>query len=98
VRAVDVKANRHHAAMQGRHAASGSLLTGASPLMQHLYDQISCVAPTNATVLLLGESGTGKELAAQTIHDLSSWSAVGHFTVNCGAISPQLAESELVWS
>ena len=40
--------------------------------MQELYDQLSRVAPTAATVLLIGESGTGKELAAQTLHELSA--------------------------
>jgi DNA-binding NtrC family response regulator len=43
---------------------------GDSPPMQALYDKLSRVAPTGATVLLTGESGHGKELAARTIHDL----------------------------
>ncbi|SNS35626.1 two component, sigma54 specific, transcriptional regulator, NtrC subfamily, Fis family [Noviherbaspirillum humi] len=70
-------------------------MLGAAPVMQKLYNHISRVAPTEATVLLLGESGTGKELAAKTIHDLSLRSKHPFLPVNCGAISPQLIESEI---
>lgn len=71
------------------------LLMGGSPPMQALYDQLNRVAPTSATVLLIGPSGTGKELAAQTIHQLSRRKRAPFLAVNCGAISPQLIESEL---
>jgi DNA-binding NtrC family response regulator len=70
-------------------------MLGAAPVMQKLYNHIARVAPTEATVLLLGESGTGKELAAQTIHDLSLRQRHPFLPVNCGAISPQLIESEI---
>src|SRR5882672_9939439 len=70
-------------------------ILGSSPPMQKLYDQIGRVAPTSATVLLTGESGTGKELAAQTIHDLSRRKKAPFLPLNCGAVSPQLIESEL---
>lgn len=70
-------------------------MLGAAPVMQRLYNHIARVAPTEATVLLLGESGTGKELAAQTIHDLSLRQKQAFLPVNCGAISPQLIESEI---
>ena len=46
-------------------------LVGGSPPMQRLYDQLSRVAPTGATVFITGESGTGKEIVAQTIHEVS---------------------------
>jgi two-component system, NtrC family, response regulator HydG len=72
----------------------GHILGSSSP-MQKLYDQIGRVAPTSATVLLTGESGTGKELAAQTIHDLSRRKRAPFLPLNCGAVSPQLIESEL---
>lgn len=72
----------------------GSLI-GASPAMQTLYNHIARVAPTEATVLLIGESGTGKEVAAQTIHALSLRAKHPFLPVNCGAISPQLIESEI---
>ena len=70
-------------------------MLGASPVMQKLYNHISRVAPTEATVMLLGESGTGKELAARTIHEFSLRSRHPFLPVNCGAISPQLIESEI---
>jgi len=72
----------------------GSML-GAAPAMQKFYHHMARVAPTDATVLLLGESGTGKELAAQTIHALSLRQNEAFLPVNCGAISPQLIESEI---
>jgi DNA-binding NtrC family response regulator len=70
-------------------------ILGSSPPMQKLYDQLGRVAPTSATVLLVGDSGTGKELAAQTIHDLSRRKKSPFLPLNCGAVSPQLIESEL---
>jgi two-component system response regulator AtoC len=72
----------------------GHLLGSSSP-MQKLYDQIGRVAPTSATVLLIGESGTGKELAAQTIHEMSRRKRAPFLPLNCGAVSPNLIESEL---
>jgi DNA-binding NtrC family response regulator len=72
----------------------GSML-GSSDAMQRVYDQISRVAPTAATVLIVGQSGTGKELAARTLHDLSRRHREVFLAVNCGAISPQLIESEM---
>ena len=70
-------------------------ILGISPSMQKVYDQIARVAPTAATVLITGESGTGKELVAQTIHQLSRRKKQVFLPVNCGAISPQLIESEM---
>jgi DNA-binding NtrC family response regulator len=70
-------------------------IVGASPPMQEVYDAISRVAPTNASVLIQGESGTGKELVAQAIHELSRRRKKPFVAVNCGAISSQLIESEL---
>jgi two-component system, NtrC family, response regulator AtoC len=70
-------------------------ILGSSTPMQKLYDQLGRVAPTSATVLITGESGTGKELAAQTLHDLSRRKKSPFLPLNCGAVSPQLIESEL---
>ena len=63
--------------------------------MQKIYDQIARVAPTGLTVLIAGESGTGKEVVADTIHSLSRRKKQPFLAVNCGAISPQLIESEM---
>jgi DNA-binding NtrC family response regulator len=70
-------------------------LIGASAAMQSVYDRIARVAPSGAAVLVTGESGTGKELVASTIHQLSRRRKHAFVAVNCGAISPQLIESEL---
>jgi DNA-binding NtrC family response regulator len=70
-------------------------ILGSSQRMQVLYDQLSRVSPTSATALLVGESGTGKELAASTIHELSRRREAPFLPLNCGAVAPQLIESEL---
>jgi two-component system, NtrC family, response regulator AtoC len=70
-------------------------ILGSSPRMQQLYDQLGRVAPTSATALVIGESGTGKELAAHTIHELSRRRDAPFLPLNCGAVAPQLIESEL---
>jgi len=70
-------------------------ILGSSQRMQVLYDQLSRVAPTSATVLLIGESGTGKELAAHTVHELSRRREAPFLPLNCGAVAPQLIETEL---
>jgi two-component system response regulator AtoC len=71
------------------------LLLGASQSMQAVYEMITRVAPTDASVFLIGESGTGKDLAAQTLHLLSRRAKAPFLPLNCGAISPTLIESEL---
>ncbi len=70
-------------------------ILGSSHCMQAVYDQLTRVAPTSATVMLIGESGTGKELVAQTLHELSRRREAPFLPLNCGAVAPQLIESEL---
>jgi len=70
-------------------------MIGGSPPMQRVYDLIARVAPTEATVFVMGESGTGKELVAETIHELSRRRSGPFLAINCGAVSPNLIESEL---
>ena len=79
-----------------RQKATGRVeLTGESPAMKQLKEQIAIVAPTDAWVLIQGENGTGKELVAQTIHRLSKRSNKPMVEVNCAAIPEELIESEL---
>jgi DNA-binding NtrC family response regulator len=63
--------------------------------MKRIYEQISRVAGTSVSVFITGESGTGKEVVAQTVHDLSRRRKRPFLAVNCGAISPNLIESEI---
>ncbi len=70
-------------------------LWGRAPAMLPIYEQISRVAGTSVSVFIQGESGTGKELVAQTVHDLSRRRKKPFLAVNCGAISPNLIESEI---
>jgi DNA-binding NtrC family response regulator len=70
-------------------------LIGATPAMQKVYDLISRVARTEATILITGDTGTGKEVVAQTIHELSRRGREPFLPLNCGAVSPTVIESEL---
>jgi DNA-binding NtrC family response regulator len=72
----------------------GHLVGGSEP-MRRVYEQIARVAGTSVTVFITGESGTGKELVARTVHDLSRRRSRPFLAVNCGAISPNLIESEI---
>lgn len=63
--------------------------------VRDILDQILRVATTSVTVLLTGESGTGKEIAARVLHEESNRKEKPFVAINCGAISPQLIESEL---
>lgn len=71
------------------------LLRGSSKAMYKLYRTLRKLATADASVLLIGESGTGKELAAQTIHQQSERCKAPFVAMNCGAIPPELVESEL---
>ncbi len=70
-------------------------IIGKSSAMQNVYDLISRVAFSQATVLIYGETGTGKELVAKAIHDLSPNSNKKMVKVNCASIPVNLIESEL---
>lgn len=70
------------------------LVVAHCEMLKSICTAIKRVAPTPATVLVLGESGTGKEVAARSLHAFSG--RAGSFVpLNCGAISPELLESEL---
>lgn len=70
-------------------------IIGRSASMQTLYQMIETVAQVQATVLVTGESGTGKELVARAIHDLGPRAEKPFVSINCGAFTETLLESEL---
>ncbi|MEL4245493.1 sigma-54 dependent transcriptional regulator [Shewanella xiamenensis] len=70
-------------------------LVGRSEGIANVRHLISQVATSDATVLVLGQSGTGKEVVARNIHYLSERRDGPFIPVNCGAIPPELLESEL---
>jgi DNA-binding NtrC family response regulator len=71
------------------------IIIGISKHMAEIKGLISTVAKTSTTVMIRGESGTGKELVAQAIHAESDRRFFPMVTVNCGALSETLLESEL---
>lgn len=72
-----------------------SFVKGESEAAEELMRHIELIAPTNMTVLILGESGTGKENIARSIHRLSNRSDGPFVAIDCGALSEELASSEL---
>jgi DNA-binding NtrC family response regulator len=70
-------------------------LVGESAPMRKIFALLERVAPTDATVLILGETGTGKGAVARAIHDHGKRADKPFVTIDCGAISQSLIESEL---
>jgi two-component system response regulator PilR (NtrC family) len=70
-------------------------IIGRSPRMQAVYQMIETVAVVQSTILITGESGTGKELVARAVHNLSPRSDKPFVSINCGAFTETLLESEL---
>ncbi|WPU99129.1 sigma 54-interacting transcriptional regulator [Mucilaginibacter sp. cycad4] len=72
-----------------------SEIVGASAQMREVFYMVSQVSKTSSSVLILGETGTGKELIARAIHNTSQRKGKIMVKVNCGALPPNLIESEL---
>ena len=70
-------------------------IVGRGAKARQTWEHIQLVAPTKMGVLILGESGTGKEYAAKMIHESSKRSSEAFAAVDCGALSKELAASEL---
>lgn len=70
-------------------------LLGRSVAMRQVFHQLDRAARSDATTLILGETGTGKDLAARAIHEASDRARAPMSVIDCGALSPQLLESEL---
>jgi DNA-binding NtrC family response regulator len=70
-------------------------IVGQSEQLKAVLDKVATVAPTDSTVMIRGESGTGKELIARAIHSNSNRRYFPIITINCGAYTEGLLESEL---
>ena len=73
----------------------GNQVIGKSPGMAAVFDTVSKVAATDANILILGENGTGKDMLARQVHAQSNRSSKPFVSVDLGAISETLFESEL---
>lgn len=74
---------------------NNNIVQGSSQQAKELQDFVKLVSPTNMSVLIEGESGTGKENVARAIHQLSPRAKAPFVAVDCGALSKELAGSEL---
>lgn len=79
----------------GNITVSGQYIFGDSIPFRHILQQIELVGPTNYSVIIYGESGSGKEAIAQEIHKRSKRSHKPFVAIDCGALSKELAGSEL---
>jgi transcriptional regulator with GAF, ATPase, and Fis domain len=78
----------------GRNDISASIV-GAERGLRDVMERVVKVAVTDAPVLILGETGSGKEVIARAIHERSTRATGPIVRVNCGAIAPELVDSEL---
>jgi two-component system response regulator HydG len=74
---------------------SGEYIFGDTPVFRQILQQIDLVGPTNYSVIIYGESGSGKEAIAQEIHKRSKRKNKPFIAIDCGALSKELAGSEL---
>ena len=86
------KKAEHNQAVSVEHE---DFIKGKSTTADKLYAHIDLVAPTDMSVIIQGESGTGKEYAARTLHTQSKRNTKPFVAIDCGALSKDLAASEL---
>lgn len=89
--------NTSTAATSGKAKMPGNenYILGDTPEFLNIIKQIDLVAPTNYSVIIYGESGSGKEVIAQQIHQKSKRADKPFVAIDCGALSKELAGSEL---
>lgn len=80
---------------KSRTITSGQYIFSDSPEFKNILKQIDLVSPTNYSILIYGESGSGKEAIAQEIHKRSKRKDMPFVAIDCGALSKELAGSEL---
>lgn len=80
---------------KARPGSGARYIAGTGTETSQLEAHIGVVAPTDLAVLIQGESGTGKEFVARRIHELSKRRNAPFVAVDCGALTPEIASSEL---
>ncbi|MRG46297.1 response regulator [Chitinophaga sp. SYP-B3965] len=93
--AVETHQSKQEKKTGGATLHTDNVLIGDSPSMQEVLETVSRVAGTDANILILGENGTGKDLLAKHIHALSQRKDKNFVSVDLGALSESLFESEL---
>jgi transcriptional regulator with GAF, ATPase, and Fis domain len=73
----------------------GETIVGGDSGLRHVMERVSLVAQSDVPVLILGETGTGKEVVSRAIHNRSARAEAPFIRVNCGAIPPELIDSQL---
>ncbi|HEY9176525.1 MAG TPA: sigma-54 dependent transcriptional regulator [Flavipsychrobacter sp.] len=91
------KTENNNAGVNGRPPAAtlSEYIESKSEVFENIIKQVNLVAPTNYSVIIYGESGSGKEAIAQQIHNKSSRANKPFVAIDCGALSKELAASEL---
>jgi two-component system response regulator HydG len=83
------------ASQKNQKSGNPSYLKGTGKESKRLYKEVDLVAPTQLSVIIYGESGAGKENIARTIHDQSERAGKPFIAIDCGALTKELAGSEL---
>ena len=95
-RPVKPSANTASASLtKSKNTVDSKYIMGDSPEFANIIKQIDLVAPTNFSVIIYGESGSGKEAISQQIHQKSKRAGKPFVAIDCGALSKELAGSEL---
>ena len=92
---IKSKEKRTGSDAQSKTMFDSEYITGDSPEFANIIKQIELVAPTNYSVIIHGESGSGKEAIARQIHLRSKRADKPFVAIDCGALSKELAGSEL---
>lgn len=95
ITALQAKAEHQQLVRQTISTESSTEIIGSCDLIENLKNEISIVAQSYLTVLVLGETGVGKELVARQVHNLSPRALGPLIYVNCAALPENIAESEL---
>ena len=85
----------NHICPSKNQSSEPTMIWGTSEAMQNLRHMVEKIAPTEASVLITGENGTGKDVLANEIHRLSQRSGKQMVSVDIGAITETLFESEM---